>query len=127
MKDKKPIEIESSTCGVILSTATKEYSNDKFVQNFRFRTSEEYPQELEFTLYNKGIEKFKEYIKEGAVASIRFNIKSREYNERIYFSLVPWFIEIVEGNDDEAFEEEESQTEETDSGLVDDTEDDVPF
>ena len=125
MSDKKEIVIESSTCGVILGIETKEYAPDKNVMNFRFRTSEEYPQELEFTLYDKGIEKFKNFIKEGAVANIRFNIKSREYNERLYFSLVPWFVDIVENN--ENFEEEESQIDASDNDSVDDTEDEVPF
>jgi hypothetical protein len=119
------MDISNITSGVVTGCTTREYGDGKELMNFRLRTSENYPQELEFTMYDGQIKKFKGYINDGAVLNIKFNLKAREYNERIYFTLQPWWMEEVKSEkptDDENFEEEKSQV---DGGLED--EEDVPF
>ena len=99
--------INSSTKGHILFVGEeKEYKPKKHVLNFRLRTDESYPQILEFTLYDKGIEKLKSRISEGDQVLIKFNVKGREYNERVYHTLQPWSIEVLKELETKEDEEE---------------------
>jgi len=77
----------------------KTYGDGKKLISFRLRTKETYPTTLEFTLYEKGIQKLGDKIWEGNEVIVKFNLKGREYNDNIYHSLVPWSIEVVEGHE----------------------------
>jgi hypothetical protein len=97
-------------------SAINEYKPGKRLLNFRLLTDDEYPQMYEFTMYDKAIDKHLNKIIQGAKLKVQFNIKSREYNERLYFSLVPWSIESLS-----AVEPEVSQA------VDSDIDEDVPF
>lgn len=101
------MEIVNTTKGeIITKSEPKEYKAGKFLQTFTLRTDEAYPTMLEFTLYDKGIAELSEKINEGSTIAIKFNVRGREYNERIYFTLQPWNIEVL---NDSASEESTAQ------------------
>jgi hypothetical protein len=113
------MEITNITKGeVITKSEKKEYSSGKFLQTFRLRTDEAYPTMLEFTMYDKGIADLSEKIEVGSVLIVKFNVKGRDYNDRLYFTLQPWSVEVLEG------QETKEETTHDDSGLV---EEDNPF
>jgi hypothetical protein len=96
----------------------KIYGDGKKLINFRLKTQESYPTILEFTLYEKGIQKLGDKIWEGNEVIIKFNLKGREYNDNIYHSLVPWSIEVMEGQESKKEAEDVSDP---------DLDEDVPF
>lgn len=102
-----------------------EYQEGKSVQDFRLRTDEAYPTVIELSMYNNQIKKFGDMIEEGNQIAVKFNIKGREYNERIYHSLVPWSVEVLSEID---IDEDKKRIEEKakDDNVVEDDED-VPF
>ena len=90
------LEISSVTHGHVVSVSDiNEYRPGKKVMDFRLRTEEKFPQVIEFTLYDKGIENHKDKIEVGNELAIKFNVKGREYNDRIYHSLAPWSVELI--------------------------------
>ena len=90
-------EIMSQTKGHIVSVSdVNEYKPGKRVLDFRLRTDESYPQVLEFTLYDKGIDKLGDKIEEGSQVFIKYNVKGREWNERYYHTLQPWSMRVIE-------------------------------
>lgn len=96
MKEEKVGSNITQVHGHIVSISEpKKYGDDKILINFRVRTEESYPTVLEFTLYEKGIEKIGDKVSEGNEVVVKFNIKGREYNDNIYHSLVPWSIEVL--------------------------------
>lgn len=116
----KPVN-SNQAVGSIIAVGEERKPSDKFtLKEFVLRTDEEYPRELQFTLYDKGIAKFNALIKEGAEMCIKFNITSRVYNESYYFSLVPWSIEVLNSVEEAPPAEEESPVDDID-------EEDVPF
>lgn len=96
----------------------KTYGDGKKLINFRLKTQESYPTLLEFTLYEKGLQKLGDKIWEGNEVIIKFNLKGREFKDNIYHSLVPWSIEVVEG------QESKRDAESSDDPDLDE---DVPF
>ena len=86
--------------------------------DFRLRTDESYPQVIEFTLYDKGIDKLGDKIEEGSQVFIKYNVKGREWNERYYHTLQPCSIEVLKEL------EKEPEEPEVESDLDDE---DVPF
>jgi len=88
---------QNITEGTVKSVSQiNEYKPGKRLLNFKLLTDDQYPQMYEFTMYDNAIDKHLNKIIESAKLKIQFNIKSREYNERLYFSLVPWSIEVLD-------------------------------
>jgi hypothetical protein len=87
---------QNITEGTVKSVSQiNEYKPGKRLLNFKLLTDDQYPQMYEFTMYDNAIDKHLNKIIESARLKVQFNIKSREYNERLYFSLVPWSIEVL--------------------------------
>jgi len=91
------------------------YGGDKNLVKFRVRTEEQFPSVLEFTLFDKGIEKLGQHVDEGNEVLIKFNLKGKEFKEKIYHQLVPWSIEVL------------SHPAQDHVGVDEDLEEDVPF
>ena len=112
----KEIEtITGLTRGHIVSVSeVNEYKPGQKVLDFRLRTDEAYPQVLEFTLYNKGIELHSDKIEEGNQVVLNYNLKGREYNDRIYHSLHPWSIRVIKAMEPVATAEPENDFDDED-------------
>lgn len=93
-----------------------QYKPGKRLLNFRVLTDDQYPVMYEYTLFDNAIDKHIDKIIKGVKLKIQFNIKSREFNERIYYSLVPWAIEMLQ-SEKPAIIEDDNQ----------DMDEDVPF
>lgn len=76
-----------------------EYKPGKKLLNFRLKTDDEYSTMLEFTIFNDKIDKHLPKLVEGNKLKVQYNIKGNDYNGRIYHSLTPWSIELLNGNE----------------------------
>ena len=121
LEEKNNMSEESKTTtivhGHIVSVEEPiQYGNNKNLVKFRVRTEEQFPSVIEFTLFDKGIEKLGMHIDEGNEVLIKFNLKGKEYKDNIYHQLIPWSIEVL------------SSVVVQDNAQVDhDLEEDVPF
>lgn len=116
----KPINSNQAVGSIIAVGEVREPKENFVIKEFVLRTDEEYPRELQFSLYEKGIAKFDAIIKEGAEMCIKFNIRSRVYNNNYYFSLVPWSMEVLNSQEEAPPAEEDKAEDGVD-------EEDVPF
>ena len=109
---------QNITEGVVKSVSgVKQYAPGKDILSFTILTKDQYPVMLEFGLFGERIIKHQDKIKQGSTLKIQFNIKSNEYNDRLYYNLSPWSIESIA---DESVEPEPE--------VVDpDLDEDVPF
>ena len=90
------------TAGRIVSISNKrEYKPNKHILTFTIQTNAKYPQQLEMTMFDKQIDAHCGKLIEGSSVGIKFNIKSREYNNNFYYSFVPWSIEVLEASSNE--------------------------
>lgn len=70
---------------------------DKFsVREVRVRTSEEYPQELKFDLFNDKMG-LADNLTEGAEIEVFFSLKGRVYQDRVYHTLRAFSIKPASG------------------------------
>lgn len=76
-------------------------SAGKRLINFRLKTHDEYSTMLEFTLFNDKIDKHMAKLAVGNKLKVQYNVKGKEFNERIYHTLNAWAIELLSGNEAE--------------------------
>lgn len=104
-----------------------EYAAGKFLQKFRIETGGEYSQLLEFSCFNKKIDKIIPKLRnnEGSDIKVDFNISTNLYNDKIYTNLNAFDAEIVRENSLD--ETETKQESEVKPDPDPDLDDDIPF